>query len=66
MPRLRSGPRKGIRVTAIHRALIRIYGFDGGYSSVNRFVRSLVLSKPEATVHLDFSPAAIHERFSVK
>lgn len=44
------------RVTAIHRVLIRTCGFDGSCSPVSRFVRSLGLSKPEATVHLDFSP----------
>ena len=47
---------EGIRVTAIHNGLIRLYGYSGSYSSVNRFVRSLGLSRPEATVHLDFAP----------
>ena len=47
---------EGVQSTSIHQALIRLHGYTGSYSSVNRFVRGLGLSKPEATVHLDFSP----------
>ena len=47
---------QGVQCTTIHQALIRLHGYTGSYSTVNRFVRGLGLLKPEVTVHLDFSP----------
>ena len=47
---------EGIQTTSIHRVLIRLHGYAGSYSSVNRFVRGLGLSKPDVTVHLEFAP----------
>jgi len=47
--------KEGVRSTSIHKALVRLHGYTGSYSSVNRFVRGLGLSTPEPTVHLDFS-----------
>ena len=48
--------REGIQVTTIQRALERIHGYRGSYSSVNRFVRDLCIDRPRATVHLTFEP----------
>jgi len=45
-----------IQCRTIHQALVRNHGFNGSYSSVYRFVRSLELKSPKATCHLDFAP----------
>jgi transposase len=45
-----------IQSKTIYQALVRNHGFDGSYSSVYRFVRSLELNAPKATMHLDFAP----------
>ncbi len=47
---------QGIQYRTIYQALVRQYGFAGSYSSVYRFIRSLELTTPKATVHLDFAP----------
>jgi len=47
---------QGIQSKAIYQALVRNHAFGGSYSSVYRFVRSLGLNTPKATVHLDFAP----------
>ncbi len=47
---------QGIQSKAIHQALVRLHQFNGSYDAVNRFVRSLELKAPKATMHLDFSP----------
>jgi len=47
---------QGIQSKTIYQALVRNHAFGGSYSSVYRFVRSLELNAPKATVHMDFAP----------
>lgn len=47
---------QGIQATTIYQALQRDYGFQGSYCAVLRFVNTLVVKQPEATVLLDFTP----------
>ena len=47
--------RQGIQASTIHQALVRNLQYDGSNSPVYRFVRSLILKKPKATVRLTFS-----------
>lgn len=47
---------QGIQCRTIYQALVRQHGFNGSYSSVYRFIKSLELSTPKATCHLDFTP----------
>jgi transposase len=46
----------GIQATTIHQTLVRQYGFSGSYYAVHRFVNALGGQRPQATVHLTFSP----------
>lgn len=39
----------------IHQTLVRLHRFRGSYDAVNRFVKSLGLSSPKATMHLEFA-----------
>jgi transposase len=48
---------EGLDGTTIHKALIRLYGFSGSYSSVRRFLQNEMEKSPNATVILDFDPA---------
>ena len=47
---------QGIQATTIYQALQRDYGFQGSYCAVLRFVNTLTVKQPEATVLLDFAP----------
>ena len=47
---------QGIQATTIHDALVRTYGFAGGYDSVKRFLRRQKKDGPPATVMLDHKP----------
>ena len=47
---------QGIQSKAIHPALVRLHQFTGSYDAVNRFIRSLELKAPKATMHLAFAP----------
>lgn len=47
--------RQGIQSKTIYQTLIRLHQFRGSYDSVNRFVRSLELKAPKATMPLTFS-----------
>src|SRR5512143_4005299 len=46
----------GIQGTTIHQTLVRQYGFSGSYVSVARFLQSLSVTAPTATVRLEFAP----------
>jgi transposase len=46
----------GIQGTTIHQALVRQYGFTGSYLSVARFLQSLQVAVPKATIRLEFAP----------
>lgn len=46
----------GIQATTIHQALVREHGFSGSYFAVQRFVKALGVSRPKATVILEFAP----------
>ena len=46
---------QGIQSKTIYQALKRLHRFRGSYDSVNRFVRSLELKAPKATMPLDFT-----------
>jgi len=48
--------RQGVATTVIHVTLQRDYGFQGSYISVRRFIRSLDLTPPKATMILNFQP----------
>ncbi len=48
--------KQDIQCRTIYQALVRNHGFAGSYSSVYRFIRSLELTTPKATCHLDFAP----------
>lgn len=47
---------EGIDGTTIHAALKRRHGYTGSYSSVRRFMRSLLATTPRLTSVLDFVP----------
>ncbi len=47
---------QGIDGTTIHQALQRKHGFAGSYSSVRRFLRTLVVGGSEAVGLMDFAP----------
>jgi transposase len=47
--------RQGIQSKTIYQALVRSHQFRGSYDSVNRFVRSLALKAPKATMPLTFA-----------
>jgi len=47
--------RQGIQSKTIYQALVRLHQFRGSYDSVNRFIRSLELKAPKATMPLTFS-----------
>jgi hypothetical protein len=47
---------QGIQSKTIYQALVRNHAFGGSYSSVYRFVRTLQINAPKATMHLDFAP----------
>lgn len=48
---------EGLQATTIHQALQRIHGFDGSYSSVRRFLRTLDPEPRDRTMRLRFAPA---------
>jgi hypothetical protein len=48
--------KQGIKLTAIHAALVRQYNFVGNYDAVKRLVRKQQLFSPEVTIPLDFKP----------
>jgi len=48
--------REEIDASTIHQALARRYGFEGSYSSVQRFVKSLGVKAPRTTAPLTFAP----------
>lgn len=47
---------QGIDASTIHATLARMHGFEGSYSSVQRFVKALKLKPPRVTAPLSFSP----------
>ncbi|WP_428776526.1 IS21 family transposase [Vibrio sp.] len=47
----------GVQAKTIYRALVRNHQYEGSYSSVYRFVRTLKPVQPDATMHLAFDPA---------
>ena len=48
---------QGIQGTTIYRALRRVHGYAGSYSSVARFLRGITAKlKPDRTTRLDFAP----------
>ena len=47
---------EGVDGTTIHAALKRRNGYSGSYSSVRRFVRSVLAKTPRLTTVLEFSP----------
>jgi transposase len=51
-----SWAQQGIQCKTIHQTLVRLHGFEGSYSAVHRFVSSLELKSPKATMRLDFAP----------
>jgi hypothetical protein len=47
--------RQGVQSKTIYQALARLHQFRGSYDSVNRFIRTLGLKTPKATMHLEFA-----------
>lgn len=54
--RILAWAREEIDASTIHQALKRRYGFEGSYSSVQRFVKSLGVKAPKTTAPLSFAP----------
>lgn len=46
---------QGVDASTIRATLVRLHGFEGSYSSVQRFVKALELKAPKATAPLSFA-----------